>query len=201
MVVLVAKECNIQVNASNEVRFIFGGSGVMVSAWWTICKTKTAEVPAAFESFQVHGQFPNQNYPKIESKFGTSLHRREGYIFELSRLRSFRESAWLQFRRTPMPLCKPCVDETERNRKKLRKCSRYFHMISQLVQSCVLVACKRNKNRYSQDIHNRFPHSTADRHSVPPNGRVKPGVTNDQNKRIAVCGKSKQLAYYRLNNT
>ena len=65
MVVLVAKECNIRVNASNEVtRFIFGGSGVMVSAWWTICKTKQNRGPPAFESFQVHGQFPNQNYTK-----------------------------------------------------------------------------------------------------------------------------------------
>ena len=127
----------------NEVHFwrLCGHGVCMVDH----CKTKTAEVPAAFESFQVHGQFPNQN----------SLHRCL-YIFELSRLRSFRESAWLQFRRTPMPLCKPCVDETGRNRKKPRKCIRYFHMISQLVQSFVLVDISCMSAITKTDIHRTF---------------------------------------------
>lgn len=58
MVVLVAKECNIRVNASNEeTRFIFGGSEVMVSAWWTICKTKTAEVPQLLRASKYTGNF------------------------------------------------------------------------------------------------------------------------------------------------
>lgn len=125
----------------NEVHFwrLWGHGVCMVDH----LQNKNRRGPPASESFQVHGQFPNQNYHKIESKF-TSLHRREGYIFfSLSRLRSFRESAWLQFRRTPMPLCKLCADETGRNRKKPRKCIRYFHIISQLVQSFVLVSCKR----------------------------------------------------------
>ena len=97
--------------------------------------------PRAFESFQVHGQSPNKiirNSIKIhEALRSTAL-----YIFEVSRLRSFRESAWLEFRRTPMPLCKPLVDETGRNGMKPSTCIIYLHMISQLVQSFVFVTCK-----------------------------------------------------------
>lgn len=86
MVVLVAKECNIRVNASNEeTRFIFGGSGVMVSAWWTICKKKTAEVPQLLRASKYTGNFLTKIIPnRIKIRHFAPQARRIHLFFALS---------------------------------------------------------------------------------------------------------------------